>query len=321
MSNKKTRLLKIAIIIVGSLFAARTAWRFPWKTAFLVLLEANLTVLLIALCVNLLSLMAKGWAWHLLLKPSVPHRWKAAQKANLIGAAVNCLSVSVAGEAARIQALVKEEGVPLQAAVISVVWARVVEAIGLTLFVLLAPSLLHLPLILRKIQIGAGAVLAVFLLLMMLRQGRRRAVWRPQFLRSALSSLAEIGSYKRLFWPIILILFNWSAQWSTFHLALLATRTHPGLSASFMALLATNLGGLLRLTPANIGVFQASMVASLLSFGIPSERGMAASLALQGIQVIPVVIAGILIMAPWRSLLRRSADSYGIPESDHGAFS
>jgi uncharacterized membrane protein YbhN (UPF0104 family) len=251
--------------------------------------------------INLISLLVKGWSWHLLLKPLASNRWRTAQEANLVGATVNCLSVSVAGEAARIHWIVKQDRVPPQAAAASVVWARAVEAAGIALFLLIAPGFLRLPTALGGAQAGAGVLLIILLALILSRRGWRLAVWVPQTLRCTLESFAEIGSPGRLGWPIALALVNWTAQWTTFHLVLVSLGARPSLGASFVALLATNLGGLLRLTPANVGVFQVTMVAALLPFGIASEQGLAASLALQAIQVIPVVALG-LGFGGWKTL-------------------
>ena len=58
---------------------------FPWEDTLATLINANYWILGIALVINLGSLVAKGWAWHLLLNPVSPNRWKTAQEANLVG--------------------------------------------------------------------------------------------------------------------------------------------------------------------------------------------------------------------------------------------
>ena len=69
----------------------------------------------------------------------------------------------------------------------------------------------------------------------------------------------------------------------------------PALDAS------VNLGGLLRPTPANVGVTQAALVVGLLPFGVAPEHAVAAGLALQGLQVLPVLFLGAM-MTGWRLL-------------------
>src|SRR5205814_1316193 len=172
--------------------------------------------LVVALVVNLSSLVAKGWGWHLILKPVAPHSWRVAQEANLVGAAVNDLSVAVAGEAARVHLIVQRGGVPAGAAVSSVVWTRVAEGLALALFLVMAPSVLQLEPWLRGVQTAVGLALVVVLLL----AGGR----------------------------------GWAA-----------------------------------------------LVVGLLPFGVAPENAVAAGLALQGLQVLPVLLLGAMVTG-WRLL-------------------
>src|SRR5439155_1531226 len=99
-------------------------------------------------------------AWHLILKPAAPHSWRAAQEANLVGAAVNDLSVAVAGEVARVHLIARQAGVPVGTAVSSVVWTRVAEALALAVFLVMAPSVLQLEPWLRAPPVVVGLGLA-----------------------------------------------------------------------------------------------------------------------------------------------------------------
>src|SRR5437764_1227831 len=274
---------------------------FPWHVTLAALLGADRWLLVIALVVNLSSLVAKGWGWHLILKPVAPHSWRVAQEANLVGAAVNDLSVAVAGEAARVHLIVQRGGVPAGAAVSSVVWTRVAEGLALALFLVMAPSVLQLEPWLRAAQSGAGLTLVVVLLLAWGRGWASLADRLPAALRSRLGMLRAMGTGGRLVWPTAFGLYNWAAQWATYHLVLRATHVPVSLAASFTALIVVNLGGLLRPTPANVGVTQAALVVGLLPFGVPPEQGVAAGLALQGLQVLPVLLLGAMATG-WRLL-------------------
>jgi len=294
------RVLQVSLIALGVFFVARFGLRFPWNEAADALIKTDLAILSAAIAVNLTSLLAKGWAWHLLLKPLAHNRWASAQEANWIGATVNCLSVSVAGEAARIQQIVRRDNVPPPAAVVSVVAERAVEGIGLALFLLLATNLIPLPHSLAGFRLGAAIVLAALIGFALLYRPQRLPERLPAFVRTGLSSLAQIGKSKGIIGPILLSLFNWLAQWMTFHLVLVAAGSHPTLANSLVALLATNLAGFLRLTPSNVGIFQASMVMSLTPLGFTAAAALNASLVLQAIQVIPVVIIGFWLIGRQR---------------------
>src|SRR5947208_11390516 len=110
-----------------------------------------------------------------------------------------------------------------------------------------------------------------------------------------------MGTGGRLVWPTAFALYNWATQWATYHLVLRATHVPASLAASFTALIAANLGGLFRPTPANLGVTQAALVVGLLPFGVAPEQAVAAGLALQGLQVLPVLLLGAIVTG-WRLL-------------------
>jgi uncharacterized membrane protein YbhN (UPF0104 family) len=274
---------------------------FPWRVTFATLLAADPWLLGVALVVNLSSLVAKGWAWHLILKPAAPHSWRAAQEANLVGSAVNDLSVAVAGEVARVHMIARQAGVPLGAAISSVVWTRVAEALALAFFLVMAPTVLHLDRWLRAAQVGVGLALAVLMLLAWARGWGWLADQLPASLKARVAVLGRMGAGGRLFVPTLLGLWNWGTQWATYHLVLRATHVHVTLAASFTALVAANLSGLLRPTPANVGVVQAALVVGLLPFDVAPEQAVAAGLALQALQVLPVLALGAMVTG-WRLL-------------------
>src|SRR3989442_9428132 len=164
-----------------------------------------------------------------------------AQEANLIGTAVNSLSVGVSGEAARIALIVKQDRVPVRAAALSVVGTRAVEALGLALFVVLAPFALELPAGLRGLQLGGAVALATALVLMRFSgwMGLVRRLPRP--VRAAASELAEMGWGTRLVGLTLLAPASWVTEWDRFHLPLFAPHVPLRYAPSFTAPLPANL--------------------------------------------------------------------------------
>ncbi|MFN2572606.1 MAG: lysylphosphatidylglycerol synthase transmembrane domain-containing protein [Gemmatimonadales bacterium] len=281
--------------LIGVALLLRLGLHFPWRETGMTLAKAKGSLLAAALLVNLISPLTKGWGWHLLLRSVAPHRWWAAQQANLVGTAVNVIGVGVSGEAARVSFMVRRERTPLRATTLSVVGSRAVEAFGLAVFVLLAPLVFELPSAIRAVQLGGGVLLLVTLVLGRFAVWDRLVQWLPRRLRAGALELGTMGKGGQLLAPTILAVINWLAQWATYYLALQATHVAASPSAAFVALLAVNLGGIVRITPANAGVMQAAMAAALLPFGVPAERSVAAGLALQAIQVVPMLICGLLI--------------------------
>jgi uncharacterized membrane protein YbhN (UPF0104 family) len=232
-----------------------------------------------------------------------PNRWWVAQEANLIGTAVNCLTVGVAGEAVRISFLMRRDAVPFRPALLSVAWVRAVEGMGLALFLVIAPFTLRLSSTLRGLQIAAAVALVAVLALSRLRGWEALIARLPAALHAGAAELAAMSWGGRLVGPTALALLSWAAEWATYHLTLLAVHIPASYAASFTALIAVNLGGLVRITPANVGVMQAAMVGALLPFGIAADQAVAGGLALQAIEVLPV-LALALAVAGWSGLKR-----------------
>lgn len=292
-----------AVIVACAMF-----FRFPWQHTAEILENVDPGLLTAALLINLVSPFAKGWAWHLLLKPVAPNRWWVAQEANLIGTAVNTLAAGVAGEAVRISMIMKRDAVPFRPALLSVAWSRAVEGLGLALFLVLAPFALHLSQTLRGLQIGAGVGLVAVLALSRFRGWEGLIAWLPASMRAGAAELAAMSWGGRLIGPTALALVSWAAEWATYHLTLRAVHLPVSFAASFTALIAVNLGGVIRITPANVGVMQAAMVGALLPFGIAADQAVAGGLALQAIEVVPI-LALALAVAGWSGLKRLMAEA------------
>jgi uncharacterized membrane protein YbhN (UPF0104 family) len=279
--------ITLAIVIIAGGFAVRFGMTFPWTQTMDALSDSDWTVLAGAGLINILSLMAKGGAWHLLLRRLTPIRARTAQVATLLGAAVNSISVSVSGEAARAQAAGSRDGVPFGLAAASLVASRVVEALGLVVF--LAAALIMLPLWPGARATGmtllgvAAAVTAGYHLL-----PRRR--WHPALARMAATGPGGLAA------PVALATLNWVLQWLTYHWSFVATGAAVTAGVSLAALVMANIAGILRLTPGNIGVLQGSLVLGMRAFEMPAANALAAGLALQAVQVIPVLLVGIAIV-------------------------
>jgi len=292
----------------AALVAFAVFFRFPWQHTAQILEEVDAGLLAAALLINLVSPLAKGWAWHLLLKPIAPNRWWVAQEANLIGTAVNTLAAGVAGEAVRISLIMKRDAVPFRPALLSVAWSRVVEGLGLALFLVLAPFALDLSHTLRGLQIAAGVGLITVLALSRFRGWEALIARLPSALRGGAGELAAMSWGGRLIGPTAFALLSWAAEWATYHLSLRAVHIPASYAASFTALIAVNIGGVVRITPANVGVMQAAMVGALLPFGIATDQAVAGGLALQAIEVIPI-LALALAVAGWTGLKRLMAEA------------
>lgn len=293
---------------VLAVFAARFATRFPWAETGHVLAGASVPLLLLATVVNLVSLVAKAGAWHLLLRRDGVPRWRTSLDATVIGAAVNTVGVAASGDAARVHVVVQRDAVGLGTAVASLVWSRVVEAVGLAVLVVVGAALLPLPAWVRPFQVGL--LVAILAIVALTASGSWTALARraPARLRPFVGRVAASAPRRHIVPVVALGLVNWLTQWATYHFSIASVEGATPLAASFVALLAANVGGLPKLTPGNVGVMQAAFVLGLAPFGVPVERAVAAGLVCQALQVLPVLLAGVGV-AGWHGLRKTVRDS------------
>jgi uncharacterized membrane protein YbhN (UPF0104 family) len=276
--------------VLGALVVAagiRYAARFPWMDTWGTLTSADWGLLAAAAGVNLLSLVCKAAAWHLLLRPIAPARVRTTQAATLAGAAVGSFSVAVSGEATRLHLLAVRDGIEPATVARSIAASRLVEGAALGVFVLMfAADLRGVP----HWRVLAGAVVLTAAALGLLR-------WLP-WLRPRLPDGGRAPGWTvgQLLAPLALAVAAWALQWATYYWSIAAAHAAVTRASSMLALLLSNLGGLLRLTPGNVGIVQGAVVLGLARTRVPVGRAVAAGLALQAVQVIPVMLIGIAIL-------------------------
>ncbi len=279
------RAWSVAVAVVGAAALAYAAIHFPWREAGHSLARANSGWLVAAAIVNLISLVAKGASWHLLIRRAGPLRLGSSIGATILGAAAGSVGPSVTGEAVRLKFLVAREPIPLRTATAGVVAARMLEAISLIALVAGGSALLPDAAWTRTLRAAAIALLCIAAV------GSRPAIMRrvaPK-LASAMGERATRGA-------LGLAALSWIAQWAAYYAACRAVALPEALGLSLAALILSNLGGLLRLTPGNVGVLQAAFAIAALRMALPAAPAVAASFLLQGVQILPVLLAGGLVL-------------------------
>jgi uncharacterized membrane protein YbhN (UPF0104 family) len=153
-------------------------------------------------------------------------------------------------------------------------------------------------------------MVAVVALVLLTATGSWAALARrlPEGMRPLLDRVAATAPRRRVPLIFALALVNWLTQWVVYHFAIASVEGSTPLAASFVAVLATNIGGLPKLTPGNVGVMQASFVLGLAPFDVPMERAIAAGLVCQAIQVLPMLLLGVAV-AGWHGLRTTARDS------------
>jgi uncharacterized membrane protein YbhN (UPF0104 family) len=284
------------LLVVCAALAMRFGLTFPWARTLHALADADWLRLTAAAAANIVSIAAKGTAWYLMLRRLGPSRHATAQAATFVGAAVNSLSVSVSGEAARAHLVSAKDQISFGAAVASLVTTRIVEALGLVVFlgvalVVLPPwpwaRLVGLSLCVLVVGLVIGYRVAPWDSLRAAAVGRR---YEPFVLMVGASGRSGVIA------AVCLTSVSWLAQWFAYHWAIEATGVPVTSVASLATLIAVNFAAIPRLTPGNIGVLQGSVILVMREFRISAANALAAGLALQAIQVLPILAIGIVIV-------------------------
>jgi uncharacterized protein (TIRG00374 family) len=113
----------------------------------------------------------------------------------------------------------------------------------------------------------------------------------------------------------VLSVFLWVVYALTVWTGLRAAHLYLPLSAAWAVLAFVGLGVSLPSAPGFVGVFQAAVVLALALFQVPREEGLSFSLVFHASQLVPITLAGwILLMVEHVSLLQLSRGSGPEPE-------
>jgi uncharacterized membrane protein YbhN (UPF0104 family) len=121
----------------------------------------------------------------------------------------------------------------------------------------------------------------------------------------ALSSLVALGESQRIMGkPGAAVLefgaqvVTWIVQLLIYYMVMLAFHVSAAsLGAAALVMIATNIIGLVPITPGNWGTFQAAAVGALALFGVGSEEALAYAIGLQGMQTVVGVSLGFIFLS------------------------
>lgn len=288
----------LAVLVLAGVVAL-SYHRVDWRRTEAVMLGADGALIALAAVINLLTLFCKGAAWWVFLRSSGV-RMAAAMRATVAGAALNNILPWNLGEVARVGMLAAETRIPAARALGALVLERLTGILaGL---VMLALFIQWFPLPRQLAPAGRVAIAGtlVGLALLMLARWRKAVAGAAGISGRTASRGGErfgTAGAREATLAIALGVAGWLAQLVTYEMSARAVQLPLSAAAVIALVLAVNLGFIFRLTPGSIGVFQLAYVATAVALGLPGERALAASLLLQAVQVVPViVIAGLLYL-------------------------
>jgi uncharacterized protein (TIRG00374 family) len=305
MKTRFVRHWRLAIVVLIAAGAAAYARRIPWVAVLATMSHASVGLLALALCFHWLALTGKAGIWWIFLEPLDGPRFTTVARGTLVGATLNSLFVGGSGEAGRVVLMSRLAGIPRASVLATVVLERAVDLCGF--LTLLAAAALLFP-IHRGAGIGAGAGLGILAMTVFVQRLRSRTTTRRASVRSQSHSLAarslryvravfastrDIATTRRVSVAIALTLVDWCSELVSYSLVARAAGFPIGVRGSLVALLAVNVGFLVRVTPGNVGVFELVYATVARSLGLPYEIAIGVALMLHLVQDVPTALLGI----------------------------
>ena len=221
-----------------------------------------------------------------------------------MGATLNSLFVGSSGEAGRVLLMSRLTGIPSASVLATVMLERAVDLCGFLTLLACAALLFPIP---RALGLGACVALSIVVIVLArwargTRAGRHTAVPAAShalvrrcqsYGRRVVASTREIATTRRVAIAIGLTLVDWCAELASYSLVAHAARFPLGVRGSLLALLAVNVGFVVRVTPGNVGVFELVYASVAHALGQPTDIAIGVALMLHLVQDVPTAMLGL----------------------------
>ena len=290
--------------------------------------EMNYWWLLPALAVLAVGFFMRALRWRLLFTPGKRPAVRPTTEALLIGQFLNSVLPFRAGDAARIVALHPLAGASRAVTTGTVVTERFFDVLSLLLLLFVALPWLPeigwlraaglLAIVLTAAAVAAAVVLRVY--------GERplRFVLRPlarlpflsgkrveDAVRNLMHGLAGLRSARLGLVAFLWTIASWLVLGVSFWLVMLGFDLGLSPAAGLLVVIATGLSMILPSAPAAVGVFEAAVVVALSAYGIPQSEALSYALVVHALNVLPFVVAGLVVLNVRRDVLSLSGRPRG----------
>jgi uncharacterized protein (TIRG00374 family) len=331
MSTAAKRLVRLAIsaLIIALLivFARKVDWAASWAAVR----SSSPGPLALAALANLGSLLLKGVRWWVFLRAVEVCSLGLATRATVAGAGLNNVLVANGGDVARVAFISRSTRIGSSSVLATLAVERMFDLIGYVVLLAGSAFILPLPAVLERWRIPAAGALVVIVigLVWLVRRPRAAAVThaaevvaRADLPESEapptsvlgrvrayggrfVAAIREVSSGPRFLAAIALSLGAWVLQVVCFALTARAAHFPMPTAANVAAVLAVNLGLVVRATPGNVGFFQFVYALVAASFGLSKDAATGVAFLIQTLQIIPVTLLGVALAPEF--VFRRSA--------------
>ena len=302
------------IAVLATLVAALLVlwWRGPeWDTVYDAFRFVSWRWVLLAVLLNLVSVIVRAWAWNVTIHQAMPPpapRFAAVCSAFGVGLLGNAVLPARAGELARVAVLRRHlpEGSGSGATLLGTVFAhRVFDVFPIALlvgYVLLTAKLPHWA-VTGVVVVGLVGLGLLTLAVLSARRtpGEREHSQGQQTARRLLAmarqGLAVLRVPSAALGAILLQIVGWTLQLLAVWAAAEAFGLDIPLPAAALVLLLMNIATVFPLWPGNVGLLQAAVALPLVQYGVAYGTGFAYGLVLQAIEMSVGVGVGLVMLA------------------------
>lgn len=232
------------------------------------------------------STLLKGIRWWLFLRKSSEIRLGRIVRLTVLGTGANSVLFANAGDMIRVGMVAREARLPVATVISALASDKVIEVLAFVTMMIFALGG-QLPTVVRdRVQLVAiGLILAVAVAALVAWAARGKIF-------SWLRQTGELLRGRTVVIAYAISLISWCAQIATYAVGASAVGLDVPLAAIIVAVVSVNVGGVIRSTPGNIGVFQIMFAVALAPYGIANESAVAAAVLIQSVQILSGVVAG-----------------------------
>ncbi|HEX3291510.1 MAG TPA: lysylphosphatidylglycerol synthase transmembrane domain-containing protein [Gaiella sp.] len=285
-------------------------WRGPdWNTVYHAFDFVSWRWVAVAVLLNLLSVVARAWAWRLTIDQAMPPpkpSFGQVFSAFGVGLLGNAVLPARAGELARVAVLRPHlpHGKGTSATLLGTVFAhRLFDLFPIALLVVYVMATAKLPhwAVTGLVILGLVGVGLLALAVLSARRAHGTTPHGQQTLRRLLvmarQGLAVLGAPGAAFLAILLQTVGWTFQLLAVWAVTGAFSLDVPLPAAALVLVLMNVATVFPLWPGNVGLLQAAVALPLVQYGVAYGTGFAFGLVLQAVEMSVGVGVGLVMLA------------------------
>jgi glycosyltransferase 2 family protein len=306
-----TKLLRIASIVVVALLLYLFVREIEWDKLGHALRTAAIMPLLLSTVLYFACLFGKALSWKIMLEPNYTVSMPRIFRYTIAAFAASALTPARAGEALRVWALKKRDGVAIADSTAVAIAEKLLDAI--TLLIVCAPVswlLPGLPEWVGYAMLVCGSLVFGVLIALVLAVRHVELRERSSWFARLIAGMHVVRDPKRMALAIVTLVLTWTADLIAVTLVLHAVGIEIPISGAMFILFTFNLAVAVPSTPGQIGTLQVGALAATSILGIPEEPALAFALLYQAMQLVPLLmVAFILELDLVRGRISRTRDA------------